>query len=629
MSGSASPLVTQTNLVGNGVVPAAQIDPALQGPRGIAAGAGGAVWVADAGSGEATLYDGDSAFAAAGQTHAITVTAPAGSAPTIPNGIVGNPEPNGFEITAGGMTAASAFLVAGQDGTLSGWAPGVDGGGATVLASTVPGASFTGLTIGSSDGSTDLYAADFANGTVDEFDSSFTEVATFTDDTVPAGFAPFNTQVIGGNLFVSYAMQTPGDPAAPDAATGSGFVDEFGLDGTFEGRIAQGGDLDAPWGLALAPASFAAFAGDLLVGNSGSGTVDAYNLTTDVFAGKLLGADGQPLVIPGLWSLQPGAGGAGGNPDQVYFTAGSANGQAGLFGTLSNNPTVSFAGVTTSQSGGVITADESSAALAAGQPPGTVFNFGSGVAAVHLTDATVSVGPGTDEAFIQRLYQGLLGRGNDTAGIEFFDGLLSSGVSQAVVASDFLNSAEFIADHRGVSGSALVALDYRGLLGRSAAADGASSFWTDLLADGVSPGAVTAGIAASSESQSFLAPATSQVFVPSAPGTLIHQLYETGLGREVDPAALQAFQGEAAAVTPAQLAAQIVSSPEFAAAHAGQSAMALVNSFYQDGLGRPADPFGAAFWTGALTAGASEGSVLLGIATSPEAAAHLTQNLMA
>ncbi len=622
MSASTSPLVTQTNLVGNGAVPAAQIDPALQGPDGIAFGPTGIVWVADAAAGEATLYDGDSALATAGGSHRITVTA-AGPAPSSPAGVVANPNASGFDISAGGVTAPAAFIFAGQNGTLNGWAPAVNGGAATVVASTTPGAEYTGLAIGSSGGTTDLFAADFTNGTIDEFDTTFQEVATFTDDTVPDGYAPFGTQVIGGDLFVSYALQTASDPALPDPGAGAGFVDEFSLGGTFEGRIASAGGLDVPGGLAIAPASFGAFAGDLLVANSASGTIDAYTLATDAFQGALLGANGQPVVIPNLRSLQAGAGGAGGSADQLYFTAGQTN---GLFGTLSNSAPA-FAHVPVSEGGGIITVDESSAALGAGLPLGTVFDFGAAVQAVDLTDAIVSIGTGTSEAFIQRLYEGLLDRGNDTAGIEYYDGQLASGVSQATVAGEFLSSAEFIADHGSLSGSALVALDYQGLLGRPAAADPGSSFWTNQLASGASAGAVTAAIALSSESEAYLAPATSQVFVPSASGSLIHALFEAGLGREADPSGLQYFQSEAASVTPSEIAAQIVSSPEFQAGHAGQSAVQLLNSFYENGLGRAPDAVGSAFWLGTMSAGASAASVLLGIATAPEATAHLTQNL--
>ena len=622
---ATSPLVTQTNLVGDGAVPAAQIDPALQAPDGIAFGATGIIWVADDAAGDATLYDGDSALAtAAGGSHTITISPPPGSALSSPAGVAANPNPSGFDISAGGVTAPARFIFAAQNGTLSGWAPTVDGGAATVIASTMPGADYTGLAIGASDGGTDLFAADFTGGTIDEFDSTFQEVATFTDDTVPDGYAPFGVQVLGGSLFVSYALQTPTDPALPDPGAGAGFIDEFSLGGSFEGRVASAGGLDAPNGLAIAPASFGAFAGDLLVANSGSGAIDAYNLTTDAFQGELLGANGQPLVIGGLNALQVGAGGAGGSPDQLYFTAG----QGGLVGTLSAS-LPAFANLPVSGSGGIVTADESSAALGAGLALGTVFDFGPGVQAVDLTDAVVSVGTGTSEAFVQRLYEGLLDRGNDTAGIEFYQGQLAAGVTAATVAGEFLSSAEFLSGHVILSGSALVALEYQGLLGRSAAADPASAFWTNLLASGVSAGAVTAGIAQSSESQAYLAPATSQVFVPSGPGTLIHELFETGLGREADPSGLQFFQAEAAGVTPMQIASQLASSSEFQADHAGQSPVQLLLSLYEDGLGRAPDPVGSAFWLGTLSAGASVASVLLGIATAPEATGHLTQNLTA
>jgi hypothetical protein len=166
------------------------------------------------------------------------------------------------------------------------------------------------------------------------------------------------------------------------------------------------------------------------------------------------------------------------------------------------------------------------------------------------------------------------------------------------------------------------------MLGRSAAADPASSFWTNILAQGGSRGAVAVGIADSAEAKTYLAPTTAQVYAPNTPGTLAHELYETGLGREVDLASLAGFKTGFATMRPLQLASVIAGSAEFAADHAGQSNAAYVNSLYQDGLGRSADAAGGAFWTGLLNSGqASQAGVLLGIATSSEAAAHLTSNI--
>jgi uncharacterized protein (TIGR03118 family) len=147
-------------------------------------------------------------------------------------------------------------------------------------------------------------------------------------------YAPFNVQNLNGRLFVTFALQD--DTAHDDVAgQGHGFVDEFDASGHLMQRIASQGPLNSPWGLDIAPASFGRFGGDLLVGNFGDGTIDAFDLKTDFFVGKLLGADGKPLVIGDLWALTNGNGGTAGDPNQVYFTAGIQDEAHGLFGSLS------------------------------------------------------------------------------------------------------------------------------------------------------------------------------------------------------------------------------------------------------------------------------------------------------
>jgi uncharacterized protein (TIGR03118 family) len=92
--------------------------------------------------------------------------------------------------------------------------------------------------------------------------------------------------------------------------------------------------LNSPWGLDIAPAGFGSFANDLLVGNFGDGTINAFNPITNAFLGQLTNAAGIPFMIDGLWALINGNGGNGGDPNRVYFTAG-INGEAdGLFGSL-------------------------------------------------------------------------------------------------------------------------------------------------------------------------------------------------------------------------------------------------------------------------------------------------------
>ncbi len=267
--------------------------------------------------------------------------------------------------------------------------------------------------------------------------------------------------------------------------------------------------------------------------------------------------------------------------------------------------------------------DVPTATLATALNEGASLAFTSGTEALQLQDGVLSVGPDTDEASLQRLYQGLLGRAGDLAGLSYYDAQLAAGLSEPQVAAEFLTSAEYVAEQGTPTPQQLVTSLYQSMLGRSATADPAGDgYWLRLLLQGSSPGAVVAGLADSAEAKAHLASDTAQVYVPSAAAVLAAELYQTGLDRAPDPGSLAAIVTTEAALPPAQLAATITESAEFAADHAGQNAGALVASFYQDGLGRLPDAGGAAFWTGQLLTGAGAASVLLGIATSPEGAAH-------
>jgi len=160
---------------------------------------------------------------------------------------------------------------------------------------------------------------------------------TFTDPLLPSGFAPFNIQNLGGTLYVTYAQQ---DSAKHDEVPGAGLglVDAYNLQGNLIGRLATGGGLNAPWGLAIAPTSFGAMAGALLVGNFGDGFINAYNLTTHAFLGQVQALGGGALQIDGLWALSPGNGGNGGSNALLYFTAGPDGESNGLFGVLTPAP---------------------------------------------------------------------------------------------------------------------------------------------------------------------------------------------------------------------------------------------------------------------------------------------------
>jgi uncharacterized protein (TIGR03118 family) len=337
-AGSAQALgFAVTNLVSDGTVPARTIDPNLINPWGITSGPTSPFWVSDNNAGVSTLYNG-----AGGKVPlTVAIPPPAGqSGAGTPTGVVFNGG-GGFNVTAGGITGSSVFIFATEDGTIAGWSPSVNFTNAVLAVDNSAGgtgAVYKGLAIGTTAAGSFLYAANFRGGDVEMYNSSFGLVNTFTDPNVAPGYAPFNVQDLGGTLYVTFALQ---DAAKHDdvAGPGNGYVDAFSLDGTFERRIvSQGGAINSPWGLDIAPTSFGKLAGDLLVGNFGDGTISVYNPLTGVSEGKLLGTNGLPIVEGDLWGLINGNGGAGGNPNDVYFTAGIADEAHGLLGVLSAVP---------------------------------------------------------------------------------------------------------------------------------------------------------------------------------------------------------------------------------------------------------------------------------------------------
>jgi len=228
----------------------------------------------------------------------------------------------------------SIFLFDTLEGTIQGWNPGSSGGMANaVTAASVPHAIFTGLALDSVAGKNYLYAAD-ATGSIRVFDGSFANVTNttfagkFVDPNPVAGFAPFNIQKLGGNLFVTYAAATSVGAPLP-----GGYVDEYSAAGEFMQRVATGGPLAAPWGLTLAPPGFGSFGGDLLVGNLYNSTIDAFNLkNNDHLDGSITVKTGFTSPV-GLWALDFGNG-VTGNANTLYFTAGVNDQRDGIFGAI-------------------------------------------------------------------------------------------------------------------------------------------------------------------------------------------------------------------------------------------------------------------------------------------------------
>jgi len=324
---------TVTNLVSDGTIPAAHTDANLVNAWGLTATASSPWWVANNATGTSTLYNGDG-VAQFGTTPLVV------SVPNSPTGAVANTTSD-FVVSSGGASGRAVFIFATEDGTIRGWNPGVPPPTLSTetevaVDNSTAGSVYKGLAIGSVGSSNFLYATDFVNGHIDVFDKTFHAVdMPFVDPGLPAGYGPFGIQNIGGHLFVTYAKQSGGNDEV--AGQSLGFVDEFETDGTFVTRVATRGQLNAPWGLAMAPSNFGRFSGDLLVGNFGDGTINAYAPQTDgTFAhrGQLRTADRKPVTIDGLWGLGFGNGAGSGATNALYFTAGPDDESHGLFGRI-------------------------------------------------------------------------------------------------------------------------------------------------------------------------------------------------------------------------------------------------------------------------------------------------------
>ena len=199
---------------------------------------------------------------------------------------------------------------------------------------------YKGAALVNNGGNVYLYATNFRADTIDVLKGNASAPnlpGSFTDPTIPAGFAPFNIENLGGTLYVTYAKQ---DAAKHDdvAGPGNGFVDAYDTNGNLLGRIASGGSLNSPWGMTIAPSSFGPIAGDLLVGNFGDGTINAFNLTTHAYDGPLKGLTSTPISIDGLWGLSVGNGVSAGSTEKVYFSAGPGGEMHGLLGVLTPAP---------------------------------------------------------------------------------------------------------------------------------------------------------------------------------------------------------------------------------------------------------------------------------------------------
>ncbi len=319
-------------LVSNGSVASSSTDTNLINGWGLAFPPEGFAWVNAEGTGKALVFDGT------GKPQSIVVTIPGiGGAASNPTGIVFSGGMD-FVVNNGTTNAPARFLFATNNGTIAGWSPDVDATNAvTAVDNSSQGAVYTGLAL-SGNGTTHLiYAANFSKARVDVFDGTFKSVDVpggFKDPQMPTQYAPFGIQAIDGDIYVTYAKQAEAGSGDETHGAGLGVVNVFDPQGNLIRRIASNGPLNAPWGIALAPASFAGLGGTLLIGNLGDGTIHAYDLHTGKSLGALNGADNKPLVVDGLWGLQFGNGVSSQPTNSLFWAAGPNDEKDGAFGVI-------------------------------------------------------------------------------------------------------------------------------------------------------------------------------------------------------------------------------------------------------------------------------------------------------
>jgi uncharacterized protein (TIGR03118 family) len=304
-------------------------DPNLSNPWGLVASTTGPWWVSDNNTGLSTLYTGT------GNIESLVVTIPSwtGSGTGSPSGIAFN-STNDFQLTPGNP---ASFLFVSEDGTVQGWNHNVNPAEAVIEVNNFGSAVYKGMVIASANGANYIYAANFFSATVDVFDANFAPHSfgsgAFVDPTIPSGFAPFNIQLIGSNLVVTYAKQ---DAQKHDdvAGPGNGYVDIYDTQGKVISRLPHIVEMNSPWAIVQAPAKFGAFSNDLLIGNFGSGSIMAFNPQTGSYIGLMLDESELPMRINALWALQFGNGGSAGPTNTLYYTAGTFDETYGTFGMI-------------------------------------------------------------------------------------------------------------------------------------------------------------------------------------------------------------------------------------------------------------------------------------------------------
>jgi uncharacterized protein (TIGR03118 family) len=333
---SATKLVADT--AGGGAL---NTDANLVNAWGIAFGPTSPAWVANNHSETSTLYDGN------GVAKSLIVGFPSSPGTSFdPTGMVYNGSTD-FVVTSGANSAPARFIFVGEGGMLAGWSSGADPTNAITVYTAADGAVYKALAIANNGSGNFLYATDFVNGKVDVFNATFARQTpsatsfTFSDPNLPTGYAPFGIQALktgaGGatQIYVSYAKQ--GTPPSIDNVNGAGLgqVDVYDTNGQFVKQIVPSGRrLNAPWGMALAPANFGTLSNALLVGNFGDGMIDGYDVASGAYLGTIADSTGSAFAVPGLWAIAFGNDAANQPRDTLFYAAGTNNEANGEYGRI-------------------------------------------------------------------------------------------------------------------------------------------------------------------------------------------------------------------------------------------------------------------------------------------------------
>jgi uncharacterized protein (TIGR03118 family) len=326
----------EKNIISDGSVPAQLVDPSLINPWGVSIGQ--EFWINTTGTGFSLVDD-----ASGKKSFAVTIPPASSSIPHgLPAGTVFNPDGGAFTIPG---SNSATFLFGNLDGSIAAWNSSTPEA-VIVINNSSSKASYSDIAIDKNNTGTFLLAANFAGGKVDVFDSSFAPAhlsGDFSDSTLPAGYAPFGIHTMGNTVYVTYAQIN--DQGRENVGAGLGYVDAFDLNGTFLKRAISQGNLNAPWGMALAPSNFGPLGGDLLVANFGDGVINAYDPNTYDFKGQVTDSKGAPIANPGLWEIVFGVGSTfggtpatAGDPNTLYFAAGVNDEKGGLFGSITVAP---------------------------------------------------------------------------------------------------------------------------------------------------------------------------------------------------------------------------------------------------------------------------------------------------